>query len=67
MQVELTLNGAGRGFDVPADASLLELLRDHAGLTSPKVPNPYYGQIPTSSSLGQRTIAPQQLLRANEL
>jgi xanthine dehydrogenase molybdenum-binding subunit len=36
VHVELTLNGAGRGFDVPADASLLELLRDHAGLTSPK-------------------------------
>jgi hypothetical protein len=29
-----------------------------------KVANPYYGQIPTSSSLGQPTIAQQQLLRA---
>jgi hypothetical protein len=29
-----------------------------------KVPNPYYGQIPASSSLGQATIARQQLLRA---
>jgi hypothetical protein len=29
-----------------------------------KVPNPYYGQIPTSSSLGQPTVAQQQLLRA---
>ena len=29
-----------------------------------KVPNPYYGQIPASSSLGQQTIAQQQLLRA---
>lgn len=29
-----------------------------------KVPNPYYGQIPTASSLGQPTIAEQQLLRA---
>ena len=29
-----------------------------------KVPNPYYGQIPASSSLGQATIAQQQLLRA---
>jgi hypothetical protein len=29
-----------------------------------KVPNPYYGQIPASSSLGQPTIAAQQLLRA---
>jgi hypothetical protein len=29
-----------------------------------KVPNPYFGQIPTSSSLGQATIAQQQLLRA---
>jgi hypothetical protein len=34
-----------------------------AALTK-KVPNPYYGQIPTSSSLGQPTIAQQQLLRA---
>jgi hypothetical protein len=29
-----------------------------------KVANPYYGQIPWSSSLGQTTIARQQLLRA---
>ncbi len=29
-----------------------------------KVANPYFGQIPTSSSLGQPTIAEQQLLRA---
>jgi hypothetical protein len=29
-----------------------------------KVANPYYGQIPASSSLGQPTIAEQQLLRA---
>lgn len=29
-----------------------------------KVPNPYYGQIPTSSSLGGTTITQQQLLRA---
>ena len=29
-----------------------------------KVPNPYYGQIPASSSLGQPTITAQQLLRA---
>ena len=29
-----------------------------------KVANPYYGQIPMSSSLGQKTIAEQQLLRA---
>jgi hypothetical protein len=29
-----------------------------------KVPNPYYGQIPLSSSLGQPTIAQQQLLRS---
>jgi hypothetical protein len=28
-----------------------------------KVPNPYYGQIPASSSLGGTTIAQQQLLR----
>ena len=36
MHVELTLNGAVRGFDLADGASLLELLRDHAGLTSPK-------------------------------
>ncbi len=36
MRVELSLNGAARIFDVAADASLLELLRDGAGLTSPK-------------------------------
>ncbi len=29
-----------------------------------QVPNPYYGQIPASSSLGQASIARQQLLRA---
>ena len=29
-----------------------------------KVANPYYGQVPASSSLGQPTIAQQQLLRA---
>ncbi|MDQ1468989.1 MAG: hypothetical protein QOJ99_469, partial [Bryobacterales bacterium] len=29
-----------------------------------RVPNPYYGQIPASSSLGQPTITQQQLLRA---
>ncbi len=29
-----------------------------------KVPNPYFGQIPASSSLGASTIAQQQLLRA---
>jgi Carboxypeptidase regulatory-like domain len=29
-----------------------------------KVPNPYFGQIPASSSLGQSTITQQQLLRA---
>jgi hypothetical protein len=29
-----------------------------------KVPNPYFGQIPASSSLGASTIATQQLLRA---
>jgi len=29
-----------------------------------KVPNPYYGQLPTSSSLDTPTIAAQQLLRA---
>ena len=29
-----------------------------------KVPNPYFGQLPASSSLGQATIAQQQLLRA---
>jgi hypothetical protein len=34
-----------------------------AGLTV-KVPNPFYGQLPSSSSLGQPTITQQQLLRA---
>src|SRR5215470_14624808 len=29
-----------------------------------RVPNPYFGQIPSSSSLGTATIAQQQLLRA---
>jgi carboxypeptidase family protein len=29
-----------------------------------RVPNPFFGQIPSSSSLGQATIAQQQLLRA---
>ncbi len=41
----------------PADLALGSALTQ-------KVPNPYYGQIPTSSSLGQPTIAYQQLLRA---
>jgi len=36
MSIELTINGARRAFDVPEGASLLELLRDHAGITSPK-------------------------------
>jgi hypothetical protein len=39
--------------DLPQGAALLA-----------KVPNPFLGQIPTSSSLGQPTIAAQQLLRA---
>jgi hypothetical protein len=34
-----------------------------AALTK-KVPNPYFGEIPASSSLGQKTITQQQLLRA---
>ncbi len=41
-----------------------EYLALGSALTTPKVANPYYGQIPASSSLGQPTIAPQQLLRA---
>ena len=36
MSIELTVNGARLAFDVPEGASLLELLRDHAGITSPK-------------------------------
>jgi xanthine dehydrogenase molybdenum-binding subunit len=36
VHVELTLNGGGCDFEVPDSASLLELLRDHAGITSPK-------------------------------
>jgi hypothetical protein len=39
------------------------LLAMGSALTA-KVANPYYGQIPASSSLGQPTIAQQQLLRA---
>ncbi len=40
-----------------------ELLAQGTALTT-KVANPYFGQIPASSSLGQATIARQQLLRA---
>ncbi len=36
MSIELTINGERRAFEVPEGASLLELLRDHAGITSPK-------------------------------
>ncbi len=36
MSIELTINGARQAFEVPEGASLLELLRDHAGITSPK-------------------------------
>src|SRR5450759_4816569 len=36
MTIDLTINGARRAFDVPDGTSLLELLRDHAGITSPK-------------------------------
>src|SRR6202162_6550084 len=36
MNIELTINGVRRDFDVPEGISLLELLRDHAGITSPK-------------------------------
>src|SRR5450759_2368918 len=36
MSIELIINGAQRAFDVPDGTSLLELLRDHAGITSPK-------------------------------
>jgi hypothetical protein len=49
------------------DANINQLpssdLSDRAALLA-KVPNPYYGQIPASSSLGGTTIAQQQLLRA---
>src|SRR5258708_5787798 len=34
--VSLTLNGTSRTVDVPASATLLELLREGCGLTSPK-------------------------------
>jgi len=34
--IELVLNGVPRTFEVPGDSSLLTLLREHAGLTSPK-------------------------------
>jgi len=36
MRVSPILNGTPRTFDVPEGTSLLELIRDHAGLTSPK-------------------------------
>jgi selenium-dependent xanthine dehydrogenase len=36
VRVELALNGRPGVFEVPDGASLLELLRDHAGITSPK-------------------------------
>ena len=36
MNIGLSINGRGASFDVPEGASLLELLREHAGITSPK-------------------------------
>jgi hypothetical protein len=48
------------------DANINQLSPQYLALGSAlltSVPNPYYGQIPASSSLGQPTIAQQQLLR----
>jgi hypothetical protein len=48
------------------DANINQIAPQYLALGSAlltSVPNPYYGQIPASSSLGQPTIAQQQLLR----
>ncbi|HSP70539.1 MAG TPA: carboxypeptidase regulatory-like domain-containing protein [Bryobacteraceae bacterium] len=49
------------------DANLNQLPSQYLSLgnalLTPKVPNPYFGQIPSSSSLGASTLAPQLLLR----
>ncbi len=48
------------------DANINQLPAQYLSLGSAlltKVPNPYFGQIPTSSSLGGATLAQQQLLR----
>ena len=48
------------------DANINQLPADYLSLGSAlltRVPNPYFGQIPASSSLGGTTIAQQQLLR----
>jgi hypothetical protein len=48
------------------DANINQLPSQYLSLASAllvKVPNPYFGQIPSSSSLGAATIAQQQLLR----
>jgi hypothetical protein len=48
------------------DANINQLPPEYLSMGSAllkKVPNPYYGQIPASSSLGGRTLAQQQLLR----
>lgn len=48
------------------DANINQLPAEYlsmGGALLKKVPNPYYGQIPASSSLGGTTIAQQQLLR----
>lgn len=49
--------------DVNLNQLPAEYLAMGAGLLK-KVPNPYYGRIPPTSSLGQKTITRQQLLRA---
>src|SRR5688500_8098494 len=36
MRVAPVLNGQARSFEVPSGTSLLDLIRDHAGLSSPK-------------------------------
>jgi hypothetical protein len=48
------------------DANINQLTPEQLALGSPllkKVPNPYFGQIPTSSALGQPTITQAQLLK----
>ncbi len=49
------------------DANINQLSAQYLSMGSAllkKVPNPYYGEIPASSSLGGKTITQQQLMRA---
>jgi hypothetical protein len=48
------------------DANLNQLTADQLALGAPllaKVPNPYYGQIPASSTIGGKTVTEAQLLK----